>query len=172
MTTGALWALDRYARRAPIPEDDEERRKRPQTAEISSLARMNVSAEDHIVFLCSDTGAGAFSAVVNAYLLTLNGDPPVLWDGPFTIERGFSWNWQPTYVHRELMNLQVQNVAVMRIPGLDPERKQLFEQQGVSNLIDTIARLVIAAKGSDMTPVINFTGGFKAAIPLITQAAA
>lgn len=157
------------------------------TAEIASLFYLAQSTEapclqpeDEIFFLTSDTSIGVFCALVNAYLLTGGrSDRICIWqDSPLLCSRTLAWS-QPIPFNEELQKLVTSQIGIIPIPNLDPTRPQLFSlnpnhptQTGLYKLGVVLTKLIHRAEENGQRPVINFTGGMKAIVPLLTQAAA
>jgi len=121
-------------------------RRKASSAELASLSLLDppLGANDEVVLLYSDTPAGAYCAACLEKLLS-KGLPGVT-------EGGGS-------VH----------VVSQRIAWLDPERKDAFERQAVGNLALTISEAYYAPREVPLTEaLINVTGGYKAAIPILT----
>jgi hypothetical protein len=180
LNPGAYWFLDHYGRLDP------DKNAQRQTAELTSLYHMRPQAGDKIVLLSSHTKKGLFCALANAHLMLRPGGEIKFRDN-LTDERPpepvvVNWEWQPQreVPCRALSEIACAEVEVIRIPGLNPTDRHNFEKQGAGNLIRTLATLVYecirdggTAKSLDggRRPQIVFTGGFKASIPLLTQAA-
>ena len=180
LNPGAYWFLDHYGRLDP--ETDAEQ----QTAELTSFYHMRPQVEDKIVLLSSHTNEGLFCALANAHLMLRPGGEIKFRDN-LTDERPpdpvvVNWQWEPQreVPCRALSRIACAEVEVIRIPGLNPTDPHNFEKQGAGNLIRTLATLVYACirdRGTANSldggrrPQIVFTGGFKASIPLLTQAA-
>ncbi len=99
-----------------------------------------------LALLASDSNRGRFSANVIRQLLTLENPAP-----------------EP----RELWR-RFEDAEVHEIEGLQTEDKDEFESEGVPNLIAKINEL--ASEEPISKVIINFTGGFKGAIPYTTLA--
>lgn len=146
------------------------------TAELTSFFQLNLTNDDQVVLLSSDTKEGLFCALVTAHLMSSPSavEPVVLWDKPGTHTK--SINWRPlSATHAEKFTSRARPwVAVMRIPSLDPSKAEGFTNKAVGNLVLAMARLVKYARGCSpaLEPVIVFTGGFKVSLPVLTQAAA
>jgi len=150
-----------------------------QTAEIASLARIDLRSEDRLCLLASSTPRGMFSALVNAYLLSSPGIKPQVCE----------WTWEPSTAKKNTIDVDWgaaaltsmrplscasdHPVQIIPIQGLDPGDRESFETQGVYQLIRSLVYFVISALGKKqkIEPEIIFTGGFKASVPIITQAA-
>lgn len=166
-TPGAWWLIDFYARlgaAAPalLP------------AEISNFKKLDPQPGDEVVLLASDTPMGVFSAVIIAHLMALPGRKRVVeWTSPCNVGLTFNWN-PPQAVARDadILGCLREEVVVMRIPKLNPGHKEGFEQEAVGNLVRTVARLSLYARGRGLEPCIIFTGGYKVTLPVLTQAAA
>lgn len=140
------------------------------TAEMASLYLLhkdNPEGDDRLVLLCSDTGQGAFCALVNGMLL----GHEVRFDHPrhgFTID-GFSD--QDVEFHKTLKDIRLPEVELRVVNKLNPERPEKFESIAIPELVKTIADLHYN-RPPDTQTILNYTGGFKAAIPTLTQAVA
>lgn len=143
-------------------------------AEISNFKKLNPQPGDEVVLLASDTPLGVFCAVVIAHLMALPGrDRVVEWTSPCNVGQVFNWN-PPQTAARDtgILGQLREKVAVMRIPKLNPGHKEGFEQEAVGNLVRTVARLSVYARGKELEQQIIFTGGYKVTLPVLTQAAA
>lgn len=155
------------------------------TAEVASFLKLELSQDDRLVLLASDTPEGMFSALVNAHMMShrmvehvpskKSPMPVCIWDDPGIPTQGVDWNRSDLSSDEppDLLQNQCGQVSVMRITGLDPANASGFEDQAVGNLVWTISRLVKYARGRtpQLDPVIIFTGGFKVGLPVLTQAA-
>jgi len=164
---GAKWTLERWG---SLPLDDE-----MQTAEMASLGHLHLTQQDEVVLIASDTPEGVFCAVINAWLMVGLVGKVEIWERAYQDSaRQLEWGWRhPAGLpHIQQKSIARQKAAVLRVKHLDPRSRERFEQKGgAANLIQTIADLVWKARTHQLDPVIIFTGGFKASIPLLTQAA-
>lgn len=181
---GALWALHRWAGFTPDGF--------PQTAELTSLYKLSLqpgmalSDKDEVVLLASDTPTGVFCAAVNAYLMTALCGPVWRWDLPFQVGEKTQFAWEEelpqTNLQPHLLSVARPRAYLLRVKNLNPADKNAFEEgvsrvegqqgSGAAHLIRTVVDLVWGARDGGLKPVIVFTGGFKAGIPLLTQASA
>lgn len=151
--------------------------KDQQTAEILSMSKMGLQPEDRICLLASHTPEGVFCALVNALMLSPPGKAVEVQDWDWSAmppeQTCTPVSWDPdARVQRRPIEVRVENqVVVMPVRGLDPQDKESFEHEGVYSLIRSLARLVEIARGLRSEPEIIFTGGFKASLPVLTQAA-
>lgn len=112
---------------------------------------LNVDESVDVAFLASDSEEGALTAQALYFLLTECEPRP----------RGL---WQRFNV------IQPENGEnVFQIPCLQTDDKERFEREGVPNLIATVHEL--SSREAYQKIFINFTGGFKGAIPYTTLAA-
>lgn len=141
------------------------------TAEMASLylqRQDNPEGDDRLVLLCSDTGRGAFCALVNGMLLGRKVHYHSRPSRSFTID-GFSD--QDLKFHTTLKDIRRPAVELRVVEKLDPARPDTFEDTAIPELVKTIADLHYNRPANTET-ILNYTGGFKAAIPTLTQAAA
>lgn len=166
---GAWWFIHHYGNLSPI------RHAKCHAAELASLAKLNPTATDEVVFLCSHTRPGLFCALVLAHLIKDPAQPVRVVTDP-TAERMAEQqvNWgdrQPVVDSPDLESMRPGSVSLWVIPGLKPEDTDTFEQTGAGNLVRSVIKLAQAAAIEDRHIVINFTGGYKATIPLLTLVA-
>jgi hypothetical protein len=149
-------------------------------AEIATLAHLGLQAEDEVLLLCSDTGLGAFCAVVIALLLTGSADrvqTQHVRQRQLHLSELPDWGWPPPDynrpLHSSLQPLQRTRVHIRHVPQLNPEQFDEFAEHGAANLIRIVHQAVHkACNGTPkLKPEIVFTGGYKAAVPLLTYAA-
>ncbi len=170
--TGAWWFIDYYGRKSP--KDD----AKVHAAELASLRLLSPTPEDEIIFLCSDTPPGLFCGLVVAHLIKERNDPirfheQATADVPMTT-REVNWGWEITerhVPHTDMPRAGGGKVSMWQIPGLNPVSRREFEERGAGNLVRTFIRLARAAKVKGHPFVVNFTGGYKATIPLLTLVA-
>lgn len=162
--------LVRYAEFV-APRDLADRVERSRaTAEMASLyfqRKDNPESDDRPVLLCSDTGRGALCGLVNGMLL----GHKVRFVHPrhgFTMD-GFSD--QDVDFHRTLEHIRLPEVEIRVVDKLDPARPEKFESIAIPELVKAIAGIHYD-RLPDTQTVLNYTGGFKAAIPTLTQAVA
>ena len=166
-TPGVWWLIDFYARMGAVAPA-------LLPAEISNFKKLDPQPGDEVVLLASDTPMGVFSAVVIAHLMAVPGQGQVVeWTSPCNVGLTFKWS-PPQAVARDpdILGCLRDEVVVMRIPKLNPGQKEGFEQQAVGNLVRTVARLSLYARGRGLESCIIFTGGYKVTLPVLTQAAA
>lgn len=149
------------------------------TAEMAGLYLLRRGQEqsaDRLVLLCSDTGEGAFCAFANAMVLgrevryyapkgyyTAFGEIRTLAGLAETeTEHGF---------HPSLLTIRLPSVEVIVVKDLDATRPEEFERHAIPALVRTIAEIYYNRHTDEQT-VLNYTGGFKAGIPTLSQAAA
>jgi hypothetical protein len=132
--------------------------------------------QDRLVLLCSDTGQGAFCALANAMLLGREvryypqpGYYLPLPDCPLTLP-GLVQEEVEKGIHPSLQAIRLPYVEVVAVRNLDAARPDKFERHAIPALIQTIAQ--IHYNRSEEETILNYTAGFKAAIPTLTQAAA
>lgn len=171
-TTGAWWFIDYYGRRSPKSD------RKDHAAELSSLALLKPTGEDEIVFLCSDTPEGLFCGLVIAHLIKPRDDMirvhvasanPVS-DPP----RLVNWEWKisdASVPHFDIPRAGYGRVSVRQIAGLHPTHSSDFVRRGAANLISAFTLLARGARDRRQPLVLNFTGGYKATVPLLTIAA-
>jgi len=156
------------------------------TAEIASLFYLaqstqspRLQSEDEVIFLTSDTNTGVFCALVNAYLLAGgDSDRICIWeDSPLLCSRKIAWDL-PVSPNDALQKLVTSQIDIIPIPNLDPTRPQQFSlnpnsptETGLYKLGIVLAKLIHRAEENGQRPVINFTGGMKAIVPLLAQIA-
>ncbi|MHC1733403.1 MAG: hypothetical protein AB9888_15400 [Bacteroidales bacterium] len=143
-----------------------------QSAEVATKNSFKIKEEDEIVILASDTPDGVLCALINAHLMARQGQKVYL---------EFN-DWQSRekreglFIGRDLLKKTEEYsspVRVIVVTGLNPTIKTTFERIGIGNLIRTLIHLVYEkiAQGNFEAPFFVFTGGFKAGIPILTQAA-
>lgn len=153
------------------------------TAEIASYFRLCEGQEsrvdDRLVLLCSDTVEGAFAALVNALLLgtqeILCCQPSGYSDIPDSEARVrvlYAGEMQDKPFHSTLRAIQRPKIEIQVVRELYPANKKSFEQQAVANLAQAVANLHYGKKDPQQRTILNYTGGFKAAIPTLTFIAA
>jgi hypothetical protein len=151
------------------------------TAEIASyyrLTKKNDTGGDRLVLLCSDTVEGAFSALVNALLLS-NGEilcrKPSAYSGISGLEASVrpinDLELPDERFHSTLKTLRQPRIEIQVVPDLYPDNKMAFERYAIANLASAIATLHFG-KQTGLHTVLNYTGGFKAAIPILSQSVA
>lgn len=166
--------------------DRDERAK--TTAELASyllLRQTRQKAPTRLILLASQTGPGLFCSLVNAMLLgeqvrcfdkldTLLPEhaapqPRLTVPGfnPAELQQGGSK--APYPLHPTLQQSALPTVDLVMIEKLDPTDPNLFRSVAIPNLITAIARLHFNCPEGTVT-VLNYTGGYKAAIPTLTQA--
>jgi hypothetical protein len=158
---------------APLNLADQAQRMRA-TAEMAAfylLRQTQADVANRLVLLCSDTGAGAFCALANAMLLgqtvcyaDQTGNPTLSLNGLAATEAAYGF-------HSALDKVRLAKIEVVVVKGLDPTRPANFEDKAIPSLVAAIARLHYN-RAQQETTVLNYTGGFKAAVPTLTQAAA
>ena len=153
-----------------LPSNAEE-----QTAEMSTLAVLKQQPGDEIILLASDTPDGVFCALVNAHIMAEQGQEILLerFDWEKDGERScavVNWRGAPVPSGDDHSPPPIRVIVVGR---LTPSNKLDFEKYGIGNLIRTLTYLVYEVYGRQeaIRPVFVFTGGFKASIPILTQAA-
>lgn len=149
------------------------------TAEVAGLYLLRArqpDAADRLVLLCSDTGEGAFCALANAMLLGQEvryyprpGYYQPLPEALLTLP-GLAPSEAEHGMHASLLAVRLPAVEVIAVRKLDASRPEKFERQAIPALIQTIAGLHY--NRSEAETILNYTGGFKAAIPTLAQAAA
>lgn len=166
---------------APLDLANEKERRRT-SAEIASLYLLRNEQEqtqDTLVFLCSDTGKGAFCALVNAMLLAeavrfaQPGPLPTL--GIRSTGKGYEIaGFEPLELgeklHPTLQRVRLPLAEILVVEKLNPSRPDEF-REALANLITIVAdRHYGRAQGQ--STVLNYTAGFKAAIPILAQTVA
>jgi hypothetical protein len=150
-------------------KDDGQRQR--ATAEMAGLYLLRwgrAQPDDRLVLLCSDTGPGAFCALANGMLLGQevcywrNQKEALILDGLTETE---------ARLHLSLTTVRLPQVALMVVESLDPTDPEHFERGAIPALVGAIANLHYNRRPEEQT-VLNYTGGFKAAVPTLTQAAA
>ena len=143
------------------------------TAEMAGLYLLRKdqqTSQDRLVLLCSDTGEGAFCALANGILL---GQEVCYYDfkGNVSCLDGLTSTEAKHGIHPSLAAVRLPQVEVVWVEGLDATRPHEFEHAGISEVVKHIARLHYNRCLGEQT-VLNYTGGFKAAIPTLAQVAA
>jgi len=143
------------------------------TAEMAGLyllRRDQQASQDRLVLLCSDTGEGAFCALTNGMLL---GQEVCYYDsqGEAFSLAGLMSDEAEHGIHPSLAAIRLPRVEVVWVQDLDATRPEEFERQAISELAKHIAELHYNRRPGEQT-VLNYTGGFKAAIPTLAQVAA
>ena len=157
---------------APLNLADAVQRSRT-TAEMAGFYLLRKGPEqfaDRLVLLCSDTGPGAFCALANGMLL---GEEVRYYDrsGKALTLAGMAEKEAGHGFHSSLKIIRLPQVELIVVNDRDPRRPQTFEQTAIPALVKTIAGLHYNRSAEEYT-VLNYTGGFKAAIPTLTQASA
>lgn len=167
---GAVWFLDHYGRQSPTDGKTAPR----HAAELASLALLRPTPEDDVVFLCSETPDGLFAALVAAHLIRADDDDPIrVFTGPAdrAAARPVNWGPLPGPTHADMPRAGRGRVSLHVISGLNPVRRDQFETDGAGNLVRAFVLLAREAAESKRALVLNVTGGYKAAIPLLTMVA-
>ena len=143
------------------------------TAEMAGLYLLRQgqqTSRDRLVLLCSDTGEGAFCALANGMLL---GQEVRYYDSRGNVSPldGLTTTEVEHGIHPSLTAIRLPQVEVVWVKDLDATRPREFERRAISDLVKHIAELHYSRRSGEQT-VLNYTGGFKAAIPILAQAAA
>jgi len=168
---GLLWCIDRLARRNPQDKNAF------APAEVAALVSIpETTQDDTLVLLASDTAEGYFCALVNAFLMTgLSGSVEVwqeVWDN-HPRQLNLTEQLDVSIVNFALKRKANGKCKILKIPGLNPADRKAFEnEQAAGNLVSILAELIFGARAEGLEPRIHFTGGFKASIPILAQAAA
>lgn len=171
-TPGAWWIVDYYGRYSPKDQ------ARIHAAELASLRLLNLTEEDKVIILCSDTHDGLFCGLVVAHLIKQRDDPIRFHSQPAADmqmdTREVDWGWEISdrnVPNRDMPRAGRGMVSMWQIPGLTPDSREVFEKTGAGNLVRTFVRLARQAAVEGRPFVVNFTGGYKATIPLLTLVA-
>lgn len=174
------WALAKWGSQ-PLQTTASGPRVRPlqQTAEITTLAKLQPQRDDQAVLISSNTVKGFFCALVQAYMISATGRVEyAFWENadqiPTTSSLHILGDDPPSSPGgRVPKNFpKVGKATLIRVNKLDPTRKQDFEEEGAANLVSLLTRQIRQAQMDGYDPKVIFTGGFKAALPLLTQAVA
>jgi CRISPR/Cas system-associated protein Csm6 len=149
------------------------------TAEMAGfylLRKDQPTSQDRLVLLCSDTGEGAFCALANGMLL---GQEVCYYaprgyyvsSGDFLTLPGLAESEVEHGFHSSLLTIRLPQVTVVVVRDLDASRPNEFERHAIPALVRATAELHYNKRAEQQT-VLNYTGGFKAAIPTLAQVAA
>jgi CRISPR/Cas system-associated protein Csm6 len=141
---------------ADIPTELRRKDENRFSAEFSSLYLMDIQPQtDKIVLLATDSGAGVFAARVNKRLIChrlmgASREAVTTWKNDI----------EPSQ-YAPLNQVQIVRVEKMRLDNAGD-----FERYGVPNLLKVIED--IDKNHPDDEKLVNFTGGFKGIIPVLT----
>lgn len=125
------------------------------SAEFSSLYVMDVNPQtDKIILLATDSGEGIFAARVNKRLICHR-----LMEAPLDVV-----TWQNDRKPDPCEALQ--EVQIIRVDKMRMDNPGDFERYGIHNLLKIIED--INKNYPDDEKLVNFTGGFKGIIPILT----
>lgn len=164
-------------------DNDSERKQ--TTAEIASFyllaqpperkenktPRPRIQPNDKVIFLCSDTAKGAWSALVNAMLLAQHVTyyiPNDNKEDKGEIE-GFSQEKDGVIFNESLSKIRIKEIEIHVIEGLDPVNPTTLEDQAIPNMVEAIADYHYGRSDSMGKTILNYTGGPKAMIPILAQ---
>lgn len=138
----AVWSSDLD----PKGSKNKPGKREASSAELASLNTLQITSEDVLVLLYSDTPEGAFCATCLEEIF----------------RRGIAIGDEATPEIKPRIKKE-------KIAGLHPKEKQDFEQKAVGNLAGVIAACFYdEARSNNQQFVLNVTGGFKASIPTLT----
>ena len=161
----ALWVLDHCSK---MPADDP-----GQTAEMTSFSKLPREEGDEFCLIASDTDKGVFCAAINAWLMSGPDGQVCVREAPMSEldEISLDWHWSQDNLHPSQTKIATGKVILLRVRELDPTIRERFERNGgAARMIRTVADSIWYARSKRLDPVLVFTGGFKASIPLLTQA--
>jgi CRISPR/Cas system-associated protein Csm6 len=144
---------------ADIPTELRQKDENRFSAEFSSLYLMDIHPQtDKIVLLATDSGAGVFAARVNKRLIChrLMG-----------ASREAVTTWKNDIEPSQYAPLN--QVQIVRVEKMRMDNAGDFERYGVPNLLKVIED--IDKNHPDDEKRVNFTGGFKGIIPVLTAIA-
>lgn len=150
------------------------------TAELASLSLLSEEAspirlrpEAELCFLTSSTSTGVFCALVNAYLLVGEEGTVRIWDAD-NYRPGQTVNWSlpalPTNPDLDKWT-RPRQATILPVPHVDPTKPKDFAEKGIAEFFTSLSHLIIQAQNVKQQPVVNFTAGMKAVVPLLTIAA-